>query len=112
MGVGQISVAAATAVVGYDLLVGEWFQQMPDDRVLTGIGLAGSAAALDTLVELFVDTVKVGEFYNSAAGAVLMDAHMIDLADIYVPGGSRIFVYVIDAPTTSPINLVLEWEEI
>lgn len=109
MGIGQISVAAATAVVGYDLFDGEWFQQLPYARAINTIGLAGSAAALDTLCELFVETVKVGEFYNSATGAVLMDAHGQSLGAVFVPPGSKLHLYVTDAPATNPINAIIEW---
>ena len=109
MGVGQVSVAAATAVLGYDLFDGEWFQQLPFARALTTIGIAGSAAALDTVASLFVDTVKVGEFYNTATGAVLMDAHGQSLGAVYVPPFSKVHLYIDDAPATNPINAVLEW---
>ena len=109
MGVGQVSVAAATAVVGYDLFSDEWFQQLSDDRDLTGIGVAGSAAALDTLLELFVGTEKIGEFYNSATGMVLMDAHMLEI-DADVPEGELLHLYVVDAPATNPLQVVLQWE--
>ena len=109
MGVGEVSVAAATAVVGYDLLDGEWFQQLPYPRLLNLLGLAGSAAALDTEAELFVDTQKVGTFTNSATGAVLMDAHGKKLGAVFVPSFSNIHLYITDAPATNPINAVLEW---
>lgn len=109
MGVGQISVAAATAVVGYDLFSDEWFQQLSEDRDLTRIGVAGSAAPLDTLVELFVGLEKIGEFYNSALGMVLMDAHMLDI-DADVPEGELLHLYVVDAPATNPLQVVVMWE--
>jgi len=109
MGVGMVSVAAATAVVGFDLFADEWFQQLSEDRDLTAIGLAGSAAALDTLVELFVGTEKIGEFYNTATGAVLMDAHLVEIEGD-VPEGELLHLYVADAPATNPINAVLVWE--
>ena len=110
MGTGQISVAAATAVVGYDLFQDEWFQIMNEDRELTGIGVAGSAAALDSLLELFVGTRKVGEYFNKATGAVLMDAHRVAL-DEDVEAGDMLHLYVVDAPATNPLNVDLEWEE-
>jgi len=109
MGVGQVSVAAATAVVGYDLFADEWFQQLSEDRDLLAIGLAGSAAALDTLVELFIGTEKIGEFYNSATGAVLINAHMVEIEGD-VPEGELLHLYVVDAPATNPINVILTWE--
>ena len=109
MGTGQISVAAATAVAGYDLFQDEWFQIMNEDRDLTGIGVAGSAAALDTLLELFAGTRKLGEYYNKATGAVLMDAHRVTL-DEDIEEGEMLHLYVIDPPATNPINVDLEWE--
>lgn len=109
MGVGETSTAAATAVVGFDLLDGEWFQQLPFPRALTLLAIAGSAAPLDTVVELFVETVKVGEFYNVAIGAILVDQHGRRLGAVFVPGGSKIHLYVTDAPATNPINTLLEW---
>jgi len=110
MPTGEVSVAAATAVVGYDLFQDEWFQIMNIDRTLTKIGLAGSAAALDTEVELFVGTEKIGNYLNKATGAVLMDAHGINL-EADVPEGSMLHAYVTDAPTTNPVNVTIEWEE-
>ena len=107
---GEVSVAAATAVVGYDLFADVWFQSMSEDRELTGIGIAGSAAAMDTEIELFVGTEKIGNFYNKATGAVLMDAHRVAL-DAEVEAGTFLHAYVVDAPATNPINVQVEWEE-
>jgi len=103
-------VAAATAIVGYDLFNDEWFQSHQDDRTLVGIGIAGSTAAMDTEVELFVGIKKVGNYFNKAAGAVLMDAHRVDL-DAEVEAGEMLHCYVTDAPATNPINVQIEWEE-
>lgn len=110
MPTAEVSIAAATAVVGYDIFQDEWFQIMQEDRTLIGIGLAGSAAALDTEVELFVGTRKVGNYLNKATGAVLMDAHRVAL-DVDVDGGEMLHLYVTDAPATNPLNVSLEWEE-
>ena len=112
MGTGYVSVAAATAVVGYDLFSNEWFQSMGSDRALTGIGAAGSAAALDTLFQLFIDDVFVGEFYNSATGAVLVDAHVVPLDELYVPAFAKVRAVVEDAANTNPINVMLIWDDI
>ena len=43
---GQVSVAAATAVIGYDLLTGVTWAVSSRRRRLVAAGLAGSAAAL------------------------------------------------------------------
>lgn len=111
MGVGQFSVAAATAVVGQDLAKDTIWQQQAKNRALTGFGLKGSGAALDTKVSLFVDTVKIGEFYNTGAGMANMD-DMIPLDMNFVPAGAQIHIYVDDAPVTNPINGILTWREI
>lgn len=107
---GEVSVAAATAVVGYDLFVNEWFQIQNMDRTITGIGVAGSTAALDTEIELFAGTKKIGNYKNKAAGAVLMDAHRVDL-EAEIEAGEMLHAYVTDAPATNPINVQLEWDE-
>ena len=111
MGVGQNSVAAATAVVGYDLSTNQIWQQSSTDRAITGFALKGSAAANDTKVSLYVDTVKIGEFYNTSTGFPNMD-DLIDIDDAYVPAGAQIHIYVDDAASTNPINLILTWDEV
>lgn len=105
--IGQNSVAAATAVVGYDLFKDTIWQQAPFDRVLSGFGMAGSTAALDTKASIYVGTVKVGEFFNSATGAVMLSDHMFDM-DEDVPGGEQLHCYVDDAPASNPINVAVE----
>jgi len=105
--IGQVSVAAATAVVGYDLFKDTIWQQAPYPRVLSGVGVAGSAAALDTKVSVYVGITKVGEFYNSAQGAVLVNQHMFAMNE-EVPAGDLIHCYVDDAPATDPVNVVVE----
>lgn len=110
MGVGQSSTAAATAVLGYDLATGQQWQQQNAARGLTGFAITGSAAAGDTKVDLFVDTVKVGEFFNTTTGFPTQD-HVVEI-DAYVPPGAQIHVYVTDAASTNPINLLLTWDEL
>lgn len=97
MGTVQVSVAAATAVVGYDLLQNNPLQVVSYDRLASGLGLAGSAAALDTEINVFVDGVRYGNFFNTATGAVLMDSHM-QTVEIPIPAGAKISAVVTDAP--------------
>lgn len=108
--IGQNSIAAATAVVGYDLFKDTIWQQSPIPRLLSGFGIAGSTAALDTKVSVYIGTVKVGEFYNSATGAVLISQHMLAM-DEAVPPGEQLHCYVDDAPATNPINITVELQE-
>jgi hypothetical protein len=109
MGVGQQSVAAATAVVGYDLATGTIWQQQNADRAITGFGFKGSAAAGDTKVSLYLDTVKIGEFYNVTTGFPNQDD--VAMLDAYCPSGSQIHIYVDDAPATNPINVIITWDD-
>lgn len=111
MGMGQASVAAATAVLGYDLANSTIWQQQGRPRALTGFAIKGSGAAGDTKVDLFVDQVKVGEFFNTGTGFANMD-DLFPLGAIGVPPHSQIHVYVTDAPVTNPINLMVAWRDL
>ncbi len=111
MGVGQFSVAAATAVVGYDLATGTIWQQSSVDRALTGFGLKGSTAGADTKISLYIDTVKVGEFYNTTTGFPNKD-DVQEMDSNFVPAGAQIHIYVDDAPATNAINGIITWDEV
>ena len=114
MGVGQVSVAAASATVGIDLLTfgtGPRFARMAGvDRIITGVGCCGSAAALDTEIHLFVEDVFAGNFYNITTGAPTTD-HILP-TKIAVPAGAQIRCVVNDAAATNPINITLKWDEL
>jgi len=106
--IGQVSIAAATAVLGYDLCQNTTWKTSGVPRSIHAAGLAGSAAALDTKVDLFVGDVKVGEFYNSSTGAVSRDTDMFRIGT-RVPAGMPITARITDAPATNPINLVMDF---
>jgi len=110
MGMGQVSVAAATAVLGYDLATGTTWSVQGADRALTGFAITGSAAAGDTKVALYVDQTLVGEFYNTTTGFPTKD-HFYEI-DAFVPAGSKIAMLVTDAAATNPINVVVQWDEV
>lgn len=105
--IGQTSIAAAVAIVGYDLAQQTTWRVAGQQRVLNSIGLAGSAAALDTKVDVFIGQNKVGELYNSSLGAVQRNTDMFRVGQV-VPGGTPISVIVTDAPATNPINMVVD----
>ena|SRR3990167_5469746 len=109
MGAGQFSVAAATAVLGYDLTTGQTWAVSGENRELTGFGLMGSAAAGDTKVQVFIDQVMVWEGFNISTGFPNNDS-LIDLDNLNCPAGSKISIIVTDAPSTNPINGLLTWE--
>lgn len=110
MGLGQVSVAAASAVVGYDLTSGQLWAVQGRNRALTGFAMTGSAAAGDTKVSLYVDQVLVGEFYNTTTGFPTKD-HFYNL-NAFVPAGSKISIIVTDAASTNPINVVVQWTDL
>jgi len=105
------SVAAATAIVGYDILKDLVWARSPSDRLLTGVGVTGSAAALDTEVEIFIDEIRVGNFFNQATGVPNND-NLMDIEDLGVPAGAQLRCLVKDAPATNPINVMVALEEL
>lgn len=111
MGVGEASVAAATAVLGYDMTQNTIWQQQGIARALSGIAVTGSAAAGDAKVDLFIDTFKVGEFFNTTTGFPTMD-HVFPLGNNFVPPHSQLHIFVTDAPATNPLNVKLLWREL
>jgi hypothetical protein len=113
MGSGAVVPAAATAVVDYDMLTGgegPRFSRMNGvDRVITSIGLCGSAAAGDAGIRLYVEDTYYGNFYNITTGYPTKD-HFVPVT-IPVPAGQQIRAVVFDAAGTNPLNLVLTWDE-
>lgn len=103
-----VSVAAATAVVGYDLLTNR-----PDiavsgrDRVLRAVGLTGSAAAGDSAVDFKVGNVVVASLFNSATGFPSADAARF-ATSFHVPAGTPLSIIVTDAPVTNPLNALVD----
>lgn len=108
MALSILSIAAATAVVGYDLLTNR-----PDiavssrRRVIRGLGLTGSAAAGDTVVEIKVGARTVSTLYNTATGFPTADASMF-ATQYLVPAGTPISMIVTDAPVTNAINPLID----
>lgn len=103
--IGESSVAAATAVVDYDLLRDKNWKRSSAPRVIQGLGLCGSGAAGDTLVEVLVNSDLVAELYNRATGFATRD-HVLPVS-VIVPAGAELVARVKDAPVTSPINLLV-----
>jgi len=102
-------VAAATAIVGYNLFTDEVWARSPIDRILTGSGVSGSAVIGDTEIELFIDEVRVGSFFNNRLLLPTQD-EIQDLEDLFIPAGAELRSIVRDAPATSIIyhTVVLE----
>ena len=104
--IGQVSVLAADAVVNYDCFANQTWRVSAKTRKLRGLAVAGSTAAGDCAVDLFVDQYKVGRFYNLAAGWPTMD-HMVPLRGNLVPPGATISCIVTDAAAANPLNIIL-----
>lgn len=108
MALNIISVAAATAVVGYDLLNNRSdISSTGARRVLRAVGLTGSAAAGDCAVDVKVGNRIVASLFNSATGFPSNDASKFPTS-YAVPAGSSVSVIITDAPATNPINLLLD----
>jgi len=108
MALTVVSIAAAVAVVGYDLLTNR-----PDiassglRRVLRSLALTGSAAAGDAAVDVKVANRTVASLFNTATGFPTADAAKFD-TQYAVPPGSPVSVIVTDAPATNPLNLLID----
>lgn len=107
--IGQVSIPAATAVLGYDLAASTTWRVSGQHRRIIGAGLAGSAAALDSKVDLFIGEMKVGELHNTSTGAVQRNTDIFRIGQ-RVPAGSPVSAKVVDAPATNPLNLTIDFE--
>lgn len=107
----EVSVAAATAVVGYDLFQNEPENVSGRQRAIDGIGCAGSAAAGDAAFDLFIGTRRITRIYNKATGWPTND-HVTPLPGLYVPPGERVSGIVADAPGTNPLNVIVLFRDL
>lgn len=103
-----LSVAAATAVLGHDLLTNRPdIANSASRRTLRSIALTGSAAAGDTVVDIKVGNRTVATLYNTSTGFPTADASQFATAYL-VPPGAPVSVIVTDAPVTNAINLLID----
>lgn len=108
MALTVVSVAAATAVLGYDLLTNRPdIQTSGRDRVLRAVGLTGSAAGGDSAVDFKVANVTVASLFNSATGFPSNDASKFP-TQFVVPAGMPLSIIVTDAPATNPLNALVD----
>ncbi len=105
------SVPAATAVVGYDVFTGQVWQRSPMNRALDGVACKGSAAAGDTEIEIYIDEVRVGSFFNNATGFANVD-DLLPLERLGIPAGAQLRGIVRDAPATNPLNVMVAIEDV
>jgi len=105
-------VAAAVALVGADLFTGEVWARAPQDRVLNGIAYTGSAVIGDTEIEVYIDEVRVGSFFNSALLTPQVDRDIQPLEALGVPAGAQLRANVIDAAATSIVYAMVALEDV
>ncbi len=106
------SVAAATAVVGYDLLTAEPQARSPKNRALMSVAYTGSAVIGDTKIDMFIDEVRVGSFYNSALLTPQTDRDRQALEALFVPAGAQLRAIVTDAPASNPVYLQVGLQDV
>ena len=104
--IGQVSVAAATAVAGYDLFRDQTWRVAAKPRKLMGVAVCGSAAAGDCSFDLFIDQYHVGRFYVLATGWPTRD-HIVACKGNFIPPGATVAAIMHVAPTTNPINVII-----
>lgn len=100
-----VSIAAATAVVGYDLISDADWQQQPYARRIAAIAVTGSAAAADTEIEIFIGPVRIGVMKNTNTGYPT-DDDFVGCNEL-VPAGAKIQAKVVDAPASNPIVVLM-----
>lgn len=105
--IGQVTVAQATAVGGYDLFRDQTWRVSSRTRKLRGLGFCGSAVAGDCYADLYVDQFHVGRFYNLDLAWPTKD-QIIPLKGNLVPPGATIALIMGVQPTTNAINVILE----
>lgn len=104
-------VTAAVALVGADLFSGETWARSPVDRTLNGIAYTGSAVIGDTEIEVFIDEVRVGSFFNSALLTPQIDRDIQPLEALGIPAGAQLRAVVLDAAATSIVYTLAVLED-
>lgn len=112
MAANTVATAAAAATVGSDLLSSVRSAQAPNDRVLNSISVTGSAVIGDTEVEVFIDDVSLGNYFNSALLTPQRDRDRQDMEQAGWPAGARLQSIVRDAPTTSILYFKYDYDDI
>lgn len=106
------SVAAATAVVGYDLMVNDRMAKMGINRTIRKIALVGSAVLQDSLTELKIDGKLVATLSPTTIGVVEPKTDTdIKNVNFYVPANAQVEWVVTDAPATNPLIAYIEFNE-
>ena len=106
MAVYEVSVAAATAVLNYDMFSYASWKTSNRPRVIRQIAVCGSAAAGDSRISLKVGQVEVADKYNTTTGFPTRD-HLVG-GGASVPAGAPISAVVTDAAASNPLNILID----
>lgn len=103
----EISIAAATAILGFNMMSNSPHRQNDKPRVIRAVALRGSAAAGDSAISIVVNQTEVARIFNTNTGFPNRD----DLVAIgaRIPANSEISAVIVDAPATNPLNLLIEF---
>jgi len=106
MAVYEESVAAATAVLGYDIFSNATYKTSSSDRVIRGFAVTGSNAVGDAKVSLRVGQLEVASKYNGA----LLFANKDDLIPVgaRIPKGMPVSCIVTDSASSSALNILID----
>ena len=105
----EISIAAATAVLGHNMLGNSIHRQSARQRTLRAVALAGSAAAGDSEVQVLIGATEVARKFNAATGFPVRE-HLAAVGR-RVPADTEVAVIVTDAPATNPLNLLMLFDD-
>jgi hypothetical protein len=93
---------ATTASVNDDAISGSSYSRKPYPRRITALGLGGSAAEGDWGVQIRVEGVDMGDYYNLVAGAnAYPNKDEVYSLNIPVPANYLVELLVLTAPTTN-----------
>ena len=107
----QVGVAAATAVLGYDMFTGQPWARSPVPRTLNEVAVTGSAVVGDSEMDLLIDEVRIGNFFNSALLVPQFD-QMVGLGRLFIPAGALLRGIIRDAPATSLLYVRLDLSDL
>jgi hypothetical protein len=105
-GTFEVSIAAATAVLGFDMFQNATWKTSAINRIIRAFGLAGSAVVGDCSVSLRVGQTEVVSKFNSAL--LFPKREEMISVNARVPAGMPIGCIITDAPATSVLNALID----
>jgi len=102
----QTGVAAATAVVGYDLFSGESMAELPAGARVVAVAVTGSAVIGDSRVEFKAGNDSIAKLNNSALLVGAREALIPVMWRNKSGAAQHLFCTVLDAPATSIIYVL------